>query len=150
MAIITLKSLGKALRKFINTDEVITILAEGDWGAGGCWILAETLKRWLREPARLMAVVTPNQFVRFEPEHYVAPYSVDHVVVEYVDLFIDYNGAQTEAELLRNLREEGYQNPRLVEFTSELAEEARAGGIPCEYWQVKRLLELISKKFGKE
>jgi hypothetical protein len=54
---VTLKTLGRALRKFINTDEVISLLAEGDWGAGGCWILAETLKRWFREPARLMAIV---------------------------------------------------------------------------------------------
>jgi hypothetical protein len=131
----TLVGFGRALRKLINNDAVFKILAEGDWGAGGCWILADAVARWLGPPARLLAVRSPK-----------AP--VEHVVVEYADLYIDYHGAQTEKELHASLVADRIVSPRLVPFTEALQKKARATGIPCETWQVRELLSALNRRFA--
>lgn len=133
----TLSAFGRRLRKVINRPDVFGILAEGDWGAGGCWILAEALARFLGPPARILAVGYPGRV------------QVDHVVVEYGDVYIDYLGAQTEDELRRNLAKErpGMGVPFLVPFTKRLQRVAEATGIPCDPTDVKRLLSVLHEAF---
>ena len=133
----TLGAFGRRLREVINSEEVFEILSEGDWGAGGCWILAEGLVHFLGPPARLMAL--SSRFI------------VDHVVVEYGDIYIDYLGAQTLRELIENnTRWMGGRPdvPDLALFTMRLQRAARKSGIPCEPWQVNRLISALNKAFA--
>jgi len=130
-----LKRFGRRLRRFINRPDVFEILAEGDWGAGGCWILAEALVQWLGPPARLVAVASSKL-------------PVEHIAVEYIDLYIDYQGAQTEDEFLSHLEADGIDRPRIVEFAKYLQVKARRSGIPCDVYQVRQLISKLNTHFG--
>lgn len=132
-----IRKFGKDLREFINSDEVFSILPEGDWGAGGCWILARALKRLFGPPAKLWAVVTPGKVVQ-------------HVVVKYSGVFFDFLGAQTSQEVLENFVQE---NPwsgsvGLVPLTHHLTLRASEGGIPCEPKYVDLLAAKLKSRFG--
>lgn len=132
-----IRRFGKELREFINSDHVFSILPEGDWGAGGCWILAEALKRFLGPPAELWAISSN-----------AVP--VEHVVVKDGDVYFDYNGAQTKKELLEDFAS---QNPerhsfKLVPLTRQRAQRANETGIPCEPWIVKPLVSKLTARFG--
>lgn len=140
----TLKAFGREVRKLINSPDVFEILSDGDWGAGGCWILAEALVRFLGPPARMLAVQYEDM-------------PVSHVVVEYDDVYIDYLGAQTERELYRNIAIDdastgrfGGDPPKLVPFTISLQAQARDLEIPCDPHDVKRLLSVLNIRFRQD
>lgn len=135
-----IKKFGKELRKFINSDEVFCILPEGDWGAGGCWILAEALKRFLGPPAELWAIASEY-------------FDVEHVVVKDGDAYFDYNGASTKTELLAEFSSawkgsfrEG-EKLKLVRMTPHRALQAEEVGVPCEPWLVKALVSRLNARF---
>lgn len=140
----TLKEFGKRLRRFIRTEEVFGLLKEGDWGAGGCWTLAEALEEYLGPPARLM-VISEGRPGEDGEELYVP---VSHVVVQYADIYIDHNGAQTEKELFASLFEEGYESPELVEFTAGMRDLAGRSDVACDPWAKRELLKHLRKRFG--
>jgi len=132
----SIREFGRELREFINSPEVFAILPEGDWGAGGCWILARALMEFLGPPAELWAIAT---------EHF----DVEHVVVKDGDAYFDYNGASTKRELLAEFRS-AYLNRRtvkLVPMTSRRIVRADEVGIPCEPHLVKRLRSMLEAKF---
>jgi hypothetical protein len=133
-----IKRFGEELREFINSDEIISILPEGDWGAGGCWILAEALKQYLGPPAELWSIVTL-------PED-----RVQHVLVKDAGVFFDFLGAQTGQEALDNFLE---VDPvpgavGLVPLTQDRASRASESGIPCERKHVGRLVAMLKARFG--
>lgn len=135
-----LKAFGKELRKLINSPEVFALLEDGDWGAGGCWTLAEALAEYLGPPAEVMVVSESRE------EHDVP---VSHVVVQYDDVYIDYNGAQTERELFRNLEKEDYEYPELNEFIPTLREYAASEwGVSCDNRAKRELLKHLRTTFG--
>lgn len=136
-----LRSFGRELRKLINSGPVFSILEHGDWGAGGCWILAQTLVDYLGAPAELVAISER----RFE-EEILTP--VSHVAVRYGDMYIDYNGAQTEEEFLENLVDEGYEDPEIHDWDAEFEEIARRKGIPCDPRGRKELMKHLARRFG--
>lgn len=130
------KEFGRELREFINSDDVFSILPEGDWGAGGCWILAEALKRFLGPPAELWAV-------------YSSVLPVEHVVVKDGDAYFDYNGASTKKEILSEFAS-SYPNRTgvgLARLTAKRAQRAHETGIPCEPWYVKDLVTKLNVRF---
>ncbi len=139
----TLKEFGKELRRFLNSSEPFSLLHEGDWGAGGCWILGQALVEFLGPPARLIAV--SEQRAR-DMEDVIIP--VSHVAVQYADIYIDYNGAQTEKEFIKNLESEGYEDPEIHRMTKKLGREAIQYGIPCDFTIVKDLISMLRRKFG--
>lgn len=114
-----IRKFGQELREFINSDEVFSILPEGDWGAGGCWILAEALKQFLGPPAELWAV-------------YSSVLPVEHVVVKDGDAYFDYNGASTKNEILREFRSSfpDRKGVGLAPLTAHRAQRAQETGIP--------------------
>ena len=131
-----IRKFGLELREFINTDEVFSILPEGDWGAGGCWILAEALKRFLGPPAELWAV-------------YSSVLPVEHVVVKDGDAFFDYKGASTKKEILSDFAS-SYPNRSgigLAPLTAYRAKRANETGIPCEPQYVKHLVSKLNARF---
>jgi hypothetical protein len=139
----TLKEFGKELRKLINSAPVFTLLKEGDWGAGGCWTLAEALSEYLGPPAEVMVVSERRE----GGEDINVP--VSHVVVKYADLYIDYNGAQTEKQLLKSLEKEGYAYPELNDFSEDLKEHAYGQwGMKCDPRAKKELLKHLRRRFG--
>jgi hypothetical protein len=132
-----IKRFGQELREFINTDEVFTLLPEGDWGAGGCWILAKALVKYLGPPAELWTV-------------YSETFPAEHVVVKHGDVFFDYNGASTAEEILQTFAS-SYPNRfgiGLAPLTKYRAQRARQGGIPCETEYVDRMVADLKKRFG--
>lgn len=141
----TLKQFGKELRKLLNSPEVFAILIDGDWGAGGCWTLAEALAGYLGAPAQINVVSER----RDAPEGGWIEVPISHFVVRYDDIYIDYNGAQTEKELIRNLEREGYEYPNLHPFTPELREYAEgAWDLSCDLGAKRELLKHLRRRFG--
>jgi hypothetical protein len=132
-----IKQFGRELREFINSDEAFSILPEGDWGAGGCWILAEALRKYLGPPAKLYAI-------------YSATFPVEHVVIRHDDVYFDYNGASTEAELLGTFATSypNRWNIGLAPLTRYRVKRAAEGGIPCEKKYVDLLVAKLKARFG--
>lgn len=131
-----LKQFGKALRKLINSSKVFSLLHEGDWGAGGCWQLAAALVEFMGPPAELVALVSEG--------------IVQHVLVKFDDMYIDYNGAQTARELERNVSKDPHYRSevKLVKFTKKLQRETAADGyIPCDIGIVKALRSELYRSF---
>lgn len=131
-----IRKFGQDFREFINSDEVFSILPEGDWGAGGCWILAEALKQFLGPPAELWAI-------------YSSVLPVEHVVVKDGDAYFDYNGASTKKEILSEFAS-SYPNRTgvgLAPLTAYRARRAQETGIPCEPWYVKDLVSRLNARF---
>jgi hypothetical protein len=139
----SLKSFGLELRKLLNSAPVFAILDNGDWGAGGCWVLAQTLVDFLGPPAELIAV--SEQRAR-DFEDIIIP--VSHVAVRYVDMYIDYNGAHTEEEFIEHLGLEGYEDPQIQEWDDRRVQEAASLGIPCDPRSRKDLLKHLHRRFG--
>lgn len=136
-----LKQFGKALRRLINSPKVFSLLREGDWGAGGCWQLAAALADFMGSPAELWAIVSTGGLEEL----------VEHVVVKYNDLYVDYNGVQTKKELERNISKDPHYRGRVLEmvkFTKRLQEEAHGQGyIPCDIGIVKALRSELYRAF---
>lgn len=139
----TLKEFGKELRTYLNSyGGPIRLLREGDWGAGGCFILAKALVEFLGSPARLIAVSE-----RRPRDLYDIIVPVSHVAVQYDDVYIDYRGANTKKQFIRNLEGEGYQDPEIRPMTKKLAREAEKSGIPCDFTIAKELVSMLRRKF---
>lgn len=135
----TLKEFGRKLRKVINRPDVIEILSEGDWGAGGCWILAEALYRLLYPHAELWALTSDSN-------------PIEHVLVKIDDIYIDYLGAQSLRQLGQNMRRDFDQNReyKLVPLTPKLREAAdEQGDVPCHPQDVKRLTSKLHEAFPR-
>lgn len=135
-----IKRFGQELREFINSDPIFAILPEGDWGEGGCWILAKALRKFLGPPAELWAIAEPGER---------GP-RVQHVVVKDGDAFFDYTGAHTGSDLL-----DGYielYSPAgsvgLMPMTKEMEREAKRSGIPCPATPVAELVTKLTARFG--
>lgn len=140
----TLKEFGKELREFLNSyGGPLRLLREGDWGAGGCWILAQALVEFLGSPARLVVVSE-----RRPRDLYDITIPVSHVAVKYDDIYIDYRGARTERQFLNNLEREGYQDPEIHPMTRKIAREAKNAGIPCDLTIARELVEMLRRRFG--
>lgn len=140
----TFREFGKELRKFLNSyGGPLSLLDEGDWGAGGCWILGRALVEFLGPPARLIVV---SERRPRDMEDLIVP--VSHVAVQYDDVYIDYRGVRTEREFIRNLEREGYQDPEIHRMTKKLAREADQAGIPCNITVVRDLVAMLRRKFG--
>jgi hypothetical protein len=140
----TLKEFGKELRSYLNSyGGPLRLLHEGDWGAGGCFILAQALVEFLGPPARLIVVSE-----RRPRDLYDIIVPVSHVAVQYDDTYIDYRGAHTEKQFIRNLEREGYQDPEIHPMTRKLAREAEKEGIPCDFTIVKDLVSMLHQHFG--
>ncbi len=137
------KEFGKALRKLINSPKVFSLLHEGDWGAGGCWQLAAALVEFIGPSAELWAIVSTGGLEDL----------VEHVVVKYDDLYIDYNGTQTKRELERSISGDLRYRGRVLEivkFTKKLQEKTRGQGyIPCDVAVVKKLKSYLHGAFFK-
>jgi hypothetical protein len=141
----TLKEFGKELRKLINSGQVFALLKEGDWGAGGCWTLGEALAEYLGPPAEILVVSERREGGGGGD----IDVPVSHVVVKYADLYIDYNGAQTEKQLLKSLEKEGYDYPELNDFSEDLKEYAHGQwGMKCDLGVKKELLKHLRRRFG--
>lgn len=130
-----IRAFGLELRKFINSEEVFSILPEGDWGAGGCWILARALMEFLGPPAELRAIASNRC-------------DVEHVVVKDGSAYFDYNGASTREELLTQFHAEyPDRKARLVKMTPRRISRADEVGIPCEPHLVKKLRSMLEARF---
>lgn len=136
-----LKQFGKDLRHLINSPKVFSLLRDGDWGAGGCWQLAAALVEFMGPPAEMWAIKSTGGLEDL----------VEHVVVKYDALYIDYNGAQTKKELEKNISKDPHYRGRVLEmvkFGKKLQGQARAQGyIPCDIGIVRDLKAALFRAF---
>ena len=134
----TLKTFGSKLKKLINSPAVFSLLPEGDWGAGGCWMLAEAVKQFLGAPAELVAVVDRSGMV-------------EHILVRYVDTYVDSNGAQNFMELRKSIAEDPhYKKARysILKFSDRLRSRTiDEGYIPLDQSVVRSLVKVMHEAF---
>lgn len=123
------------LTKLLRTKEAYDILGPvGTWTAGGCWILAESLLRWLGE-GEIWVVVRSYENGTF-----------DHAVLKLCDdIFVDADGAFHKSVLLKKMALEQIPSPVLAPLTKERAEIAK-DEIPCPIDKVQRLVALFERK----
>lgn len=98
---------GEKLIEILASDEAYAILDRsvgGSWLAGGCLLLARSLKRLL--PGSCLVIMHGRV-----GEGVGGP---QHCVLSHRGLYVDANGIQTEEDLLRHWRdEEGVERPFL-------------------------------------
>lgn len=121
------------LHDFLNRDDVFEILGDdGDWGGGGCWILAEALVEWLGPPADLVAMRLRG--IPGAGKHLI----IDHVMVKLGGRYIDYGGWKRRSDF----------SGQVVPFTPELQDEAEQSGIPHNHEKVMALIGKLNEEFG--
>jgi len=124
----------RRLKRFLRRAEVFGLLPDGSWTQGGCWILGEGLARWIGPDARLYMTTCDRHD------------GGDHVVCEVDGLFVDGDGVQSEAALLRKLvRYEWCVRPRVVDFD---AEAMRRGGAFEPADVSPKLADALASEFG--
>lgn len=128
-------SFGQTLCAFLYSPPVFSILGdEGTWLSGGCWILADALRRWIGPAARLKMVASDRC-------------STEHVVVQVSQLFIHASGVMTRKELLCEMREmERLPNPRLINFNRRAL---LMTDIPRPGDKSRKLLSSLRRRFGR-
>ena len=130
-----MKAFGQKLHEFFYSPEVFVILGDAydSWVAGGCWIAAEALKRWMRPHAELWAI-------------HDAANILQHVVVRLGDCFLDGDGVSTRRELLKRwVEQEGVVEPKLKPFSEQ---QADAFGLVCPADLAEQVTKALEGAFG--
>jgi len=132
---------GKRFSRFLNRADTYELLPEGTWFAGGCWIAAEALRRWVGKGARLMAIYSEGDIPQ-------------HVVVETPSgWLLDAGGAyDNEAFLLSDYayREDvGGADLYLDRFTAKDQKRARRREMICPLGAARELERRIEDEFGE-
>lgn len=129
------RAFGRALWSFLNRPEIFDILgAEGTWSAGGCWILADALMKWIGPQATLKMIASDRC-------------TSEHVVVQVGEIFIHATGVRTKAELLDEMQEsERLANPRIVEFHQQAL---KRNDVPTPGERSRRLECQLRVRFGE-
>lgn len=74
---------------------------------------------------------------------------VSHLVVRIGDVYIDYMGVQTRVKLLRNLVNEGYQQPTLREFGVTLRQQVeRESDLVFDVAIKNELVRRLRQRYG--
>jgi hypothetical protein len=130
------------LHRFLNSARIFTLCKEGDWGAGGCWTLAEALADFLGPEAVVMAV-SEQRTVGGK----TLDIPVSHLVVRMGDVYIDYLGVQTRTRLFKNLVRDGYQRPVLQDFGPALRQQAERE-FTCDPVAKSELVKRLRQRYG--
>jgi hypothetical protein len=117
---------GAALQEWLYRPEIMGLVPQGgSWLQGGCWILAEALRRVFE--GELWMIVEAD-----DP-------TPQHVVCRVGRRYLDGDGSSDARELLRRWEdEEMLHRPRLQPLSEE-----RVRGIPYDEAAVCKLVELI-------
>jgi len=107
------------LKMVLDADKGYDYLPEGTWLAGGCGLLAQSLRELIPESS--LSVV--GRLNRGIPDHLVVCVPVSGQVV-----YLDYNGVQTEGELLAAMQEECMGEPVQVRSLAHV----QAVGFPVD------------------
>lgn len=143
------RSFGDHLREILSTDEAYALVPEldEDWTTGGCWVLAEALKSFIGRDAKLVAVVGQIEEFPFGSDVPKLVSAVAHVAVQVGDFFLDGNGASSQSQFLRRMREE-FGRIKLVPFTDALQKAAR-GNILCPVRAVRMVEKFLRDSFPR-
>ena len=130
---------GERLKRLLRRDDVFPLTPGSDWGAGGCWLLAEALVSTVFRNAPIKGVWETVTY----PDGYQTKI-MHHAVVEVAPgCYIDHDGAQSEAQLLRTQRE-SIAEPYLAPWD---AHRARRTGIECPVDALKQLRQHLLRAF---
>jgi len=130
---------GKALSRWLKTNKAYACLPDNcTWSAGGCWILARALKKYIGKEAKLETILSAGLQI---PQH---------VVVRVGDVYLDGDGASSAWRLVQRWEKlEWMDVTDIVPFSKDLQRVGRSQGIPCAAGTVDRLVDEITKKFGR-
>ena len=134
----SLRQTGKALRSALCSKKGYEII-DGHgvgWLDGGCWSLAEGIKRWLVEVDLYCAYDGDGN-----PQHVV-------VRVPARDIFIDGNGISSEATLIEAMRAEGIPKVSVAPFHWQNSVETPNG---IELWKhtAAEVCSFLESRFGE-
>lgn len=132
MGNMTVQQFGRKLKKIVARPEIAS-LAKGEWEFGGCWTLAEAVKEFIGQKAKLYAIRSDGV-------------NIQHVVVKYGTSYIDFNGAQTKAELMKNI-DQSLEDPVLIPFSEWDQRNAEAMGLRADRPVVRKLVEILDENF---
>lgn len=128
------------LKDVLDSDEAYEFLPTGTWMAGGCALLAESLQRLI-----------PNSQLKFVgrldldcPDHVVL------VVEDYTygeQVFIDYDGLQSEAELVAKMKMECLSSN--VGITDYTPEKLAGSAIDWLHDDVPRFSRFLESELGE-
>lgn len=133
MGNMTVQQFGRKLKKLVARPE-IAALAKGEWEFGGCWTLAEAVKEFIGPKAKLYAIRSDGV-------------NIQHVVVKYGASYIDFNGAQTKAQLMESI-DQSLEDPELIPFTEWDQRNAEAMSLRADRPVVSRLVEIMNEYFS--
>jgi len=129
------------LRNSHLAQQILDTMMLTDWGAGGCWMLAEALVGWIneKEDEAELWVVNSKECLT---EHLVAKN-------KRLGLFFDYDGAQTKEQVLTSMRKEAqHEGLDLVPFDLKQYEDPLVYGISYDEEAVSILLGVFQKHLG--
>jgi len=129
------------LRNSHLAQQILDTMMLTDWGAGGCWMLAEALVGWIneKEDEAELWVVNSKECLT---EHLVAKN-------KRLGLFFDYDGAQTKEQVLTSMRKESqHEGLDLVPFDLKQYEDPLVYGISYDEEAVSILLGVFQKHLG--
>lgn len=132
---VAIDQFGQRLAEYLQTDRSYAILgSEGTWNAGGCTLLAETLRRHLGDRARIFFIASDRN-------------RAEHSVVRVGTRYLDADGAQTLPQLLdKMVSVEDIPRPYLTTFSLE---KAIAADHVYSEAQVTKLKRDIAKLVGQ-
>lgn len=132
---------GERLRRVLQ-EPAVDRLAPGDgWGYGGCWLLAEALVSTVFPGAKIKGVWETQQ------REGRAKKILHHAVVEIAPgCYLDHNGAQSKAELLRN-QQEDIAAPYLGPWQPQ---RAARSGIECPVDSLRALRQRLKAEFASD
>ncbi|KXS55612.1 MAG: hypothetical protein AWU57_61 [Marinobacter sp. T13-3] len=85
------------LKAVLNTNESFDYLPFGDWTAGGCGLLAESLLRLVPDSELILV----GRLAKSIPDHFLI-----RVPMEGDWLYVDYDGLRTHDEVIADFRRE--------------------------------------------
>jgi len=134
---------GRVLKRYAASNDSYRDTGLGStWFAGGCWVMAAALARWIGPSARLYAVVGAAG-----PHHPAIP---QHVAVHVGDRFFDANGASTLKQLWNYWQNDEGINVLAVEpFTPALQRQAHEAQMTCPAVTTSALDAALVRRFGR-
>ena len=135
-------SFADRLHDFLNRDDVLKILYDvtdgyGDWGAGGCFILADALVQFIGVPAKPVGI------------HCGGKDSVDHVAVDVGGgTLVDYLGARKARTVVGDLNSSTASECEVVPLTAPRIRKAIEADIPRDKGASALLVRKLEEEFG--
>jgi len=139
-----------AFTEALQSREGYRVLGEdlNSWTQGGCWVLAEAIKKWVGPRAAPYVLLGQQESGRRGSP--LLKMMGHHVVARVGDYYLDADGIDRGPERLINTwtEVEGLQNVSLKTFLPRYRKASLLDGLVCPADAVRRVAAFLEKKFG--